>query len=212
MFDHLEYVKRDEVMQLKPGEQVYLHAVHGAWQDQVQGYWEVISVRERGEAIALEVLPEALWDELDPVARRAGYKHFRVSAITIQRVAEHAPVCRVCGELWPCNHREDLRKLNLSITAMEDAEYKKTRDKETRRRFKVRYTTPGVCPACMQPVTEGQPYQTFEDNAVYKKGPAVTYHLSRKCSTEVKHHSMHDYLGRLRKAGVDTSKYTISGA
>jgi hypothetical protein len=76
---------------------------------------------------------------------------------------EHYPVCSICGEPLPC--REEM--------AREEAE------KETRRAD--RYSMPGVCPACEEPVTARQKTVNFEENLRVPAGPPVTFHRRGQC-------------------------------
>lgn len=167
---------------------------------ELSGYYKLNRIDEREGKPVLNLVPEVAWSIDDPVQRR----HHQI-ALSFTRfwhlwiVEEHAPACRVCGEMWPCQHVKDLGRLDSAIRDMEETERKRHQAKETRRRFKARYSTPGVCPACQRPVAVGQPFRTFEVNAVVKDGPPVTYHLSAQCAADTRHHSLHDYLSRLKK-------------
>lgn len=76
---------------------------------------------------------------------------------------EHYPVCAVCGEPLPC--REEMAR--------------ETAEKEADRAD--RYSMPGVCPACSEPVTQRQKTVTFDDNIRALGGPPVTFHKRSQC-------------------------------
>lgn len=76
--------------------------------------------------------------------------------------SEHYPVCGLCGEPTPCREREADRITEHELTVM------------------ARYETPGVCPACQEPVTGRQKSITFTDNIRVPGGPSVTYHVGRE--------------------------------
>lgn len=165
------------------------------------GYYQVLAVDERDGETVLRLLPEHAWSIVDPVERRhhviaLGHKD---PEWYFSKVPEHTPVCRFCGGLWPCQHVRDQEKLAAEIREIENGENKLQLAREQRKKYRARYSMPGVCPACQKPVTIGQPSQTFEQNVVIKNGPPVTFHVSRKCGIDTRHHSMNDYQKRLTK-------------
>lgn len=82
-------------------------------------------------------------------------------------IDEHYPVCVQCGEPTPCRERVGER-----VAAAEMADM-------------TRYETPGVCPACTEPVTRRQKYQTFQENTQIPGGAPVTFHIGRRqCAYE----------------------------
>lgn len=175
--------------ELAPGQIVELLA------SKHKGFYLVQHVKDEGEKLTLDVLPETAWDITDPVARKhksralefnKTYRHL------VKIVPAHAPICRECGMMWPCSHHKETAQVNQMMNEVEWEERKRERARETRRLARLRYETPGICPACQQPVTYGQPSQTFTTNAVIAGGPPVTYHVSRHCCVDVKHHSMTD--------------------
>lgn len=77
---------------------------------------------------------------------------------------EHYPVCVACHEPMPC--REEMAR----------------REGESAMRKMNRYTTPGVCPACNEPITSRQrSLITFDENVKVPGGPPVTFHLRGGC-------------------------------
>ncbi|QLF84212.1 hypothetical protein SEA_PYTHEAS_72 [Gordonia phage Pytheas] len=84
------------------------------------------------------------------------------------RIDEHYPICGTCRDLMPCQH------VVIDTIA--------TQSSDT---FE-RYNTPGVCPACREPVTSRQQLISFSRN-LHGFG-AVTFHLRKKCR-----HSACDY-------------------
>lgn len=163
------------------------------------GYYRVIRTTERDGKPVYDLLPEDAWEIADPVNQRSHRISLSLPVASARTVGEHAPVCRTCGKLWPCTHVKNIRQLDQDIQDLEEQERKRHRARGQRRRFRARYLVPGVCPACQKPVTFGQPSQTFDTNAIIKNGPPVTFHVSRKCGIDTRHHSMHDYQQRLKK-------------
>lgn len=77
---------------------------------------------------------------------------------------EHYPVCAQCHEPMPC--REEMGR----------------REGEKAMRQVNRYSTPGVCPACNEPITSRQRLlMSFEDNIEVPGGAPVTFHLRAEC-------------------------------
>lgn len=74
---------------------------------------------------------------------------------------EHYGLCVHCDELLPC------REVMAERWAQENAKRMS------------RYETPGMCPACLQPVTTRQKSETLP-NVVVPLGPPVTFHAGRK--------------------------------
>lgn len=133
--------------------------------------YRVIEAVDRSEGfpddpkpIRLRVLPV----HIDPATVATGDD--RVLRMSASRKAwwdyypdEHYPICAKCREPLPC------REQMASKIAAESAAH-----------FD-RYTMPGVCPGCGEPVTQRQKTVTWEDNAVVPGGPPVTFHMRRKC-------------------------------
>lgn len=74
---------------------------------------------------------------------------------------EHYGLCVHCNELLPC------RATVLEGVAQRAAERM------------ARYETPGICPACQEPVTHRQKSETFP-NVMVPLGPPVTFHAGRQ--------------------------------
>ena len=80
---------------------------------------------------------------------------------------EHYGLCIHCNELLPC------REVMAERAAI-DAQKRMAR-----------YETPGICPACAEPVTHRQESETLP-NMVVPLGPPVTFHAGRKmCRREL---------------------------
>lgn len=75
--------------------------------------------------------------------------------------SEHYPVCAKCHEPLPCR----------DVLVAQDA----ARSFEQMQRF----TMPGVCPSCAQPITQRQKTRTFDENLELPGGPPVTFHVGR---------------------------------
>lgn len=73
----------------------------------------------------------------------------------------HWSACGRCGEPSPCREVCQERYIAARMERMN------------------RYATPGVCPACSEPVTDKQKSITFADNIETPVGPPVTYHVGR---------------------------------
>lgn len=188
------FVNVTSIDDLTPGDTVHITA------GKHTGYYELTRIDERNGEPILNLIPEAAWRITDPAAKKGHEIALKTPRLHyVRRVTDHAPACRTCGELWPCNHVLDAQKLENTINEIERSERKRDRDRKTREQFRARYSMESVCPACRQVVTTGQPFRTFDVNAVIANGPPVTYHLSRKCAADTPHHSMHDYLKRLKK-------------
>lgn len=107
-----------------------------------------------------------------------GYRAFPV-------LREHYGLCVHCQELLPCR---------ASIAAEMAAREAKQMSL---------YETPGVCPACQEPVTHRQESETFP-NVMVPLGPPVTFHAGRrKCR-----YAMEDYRG---KVGQPKSQLRLDG-
>ena len=79
---------------------------------------------------------------------------------------ERYPVCSHCHELMPCS--------DTHIGAQVEADARRTE----------RFETPGICPACLEPVTGRQQSVTFGDNLHVPLGPPVTFHTRTRCFEE----------------------------
>lgn len=81
---------------------------------------------------------------------------------------DHYGLCVHCGELLPC------REIMAARAAADAA------------REMARFDTPGVCPACQEPVTHRQAHETFSANVMVPLGPPVTFHAGRRaCRAEM---------------------------
>lgn len=97
------------------------------------------------------------------------------------QLPEHYAVCRICGQLSPC-------ECSLMADRMEE-------DAQIAHRFE----TPGVCPECLEPVTDRQGSRTFEVNLFVPAGPPVTFHTRKRCSESERQGSLRDYETRTRR-------------
>lgn len=95
-------------------------------------------------------------------------------ARAFDRLHEHYALCVHCGELSPCRDRMAERQADKQAAYMS------------------RYETPGVCPACMEPVTHRQAHETFP-NIHVPLGPDVTFHAGRRACR----HEMERYRGQV---------------
>ncbi len=133
------------------------------------GAWRVLDVTDRHVAgrdglytVAI-VRPVATpADSMDrSTDRHIGWpKHHRWEVFTDP---DHFPVCSTCREPVPCR---DQMAARVADEAARDAR---------------RYETAGVCPACLEPVTNRQRSLTLEENLRAPAGPPVTFHLRRRC-------------------------------
>lgn len=88
--------------------------------------------------------------------------------------SEHYPVCGICAEPLPCRDQEAARVGEQEMLRL------------------ARYETPGVCPACLEPVTARQKSVTFARNTVLPGvGPPVTFHLRGGCGAEAARYDQH---------------------
>lgn len=85
---------------------------------------------------------------------------------------EHHPICGACRKLLPCEH--------VVIETIAAASTKTMN----------RFSTPGVCPQCQEPVTTRQASHTFDKNL--HGLAAVTFHLRQSCRS-----AAYDYDQRL---------------
>lgn len=84
------------------------------------------------------------------------------------RMPEHYPICAVCNDLMPCKHTV------IDVIAEHSSDLME------------KFSTPGVCPSCREPVTARQRSITYDRN-MHGIGD-VTFHLRKKCI-----HSAYDY-------------------
>lgn len=99
----------------------------------------------------------------------------------------HYPVCVECGEPTPCRQQMAEQQAQRAAAAMS------------------RYDTPGVCPACQEPVSARQKSITFADNLEAPAGPPVTFHLRGRC-----HHSAVRYEERWAKVDPANRRVTLT--
>lgn len=74
---------------------------------------------------------------------------------------DHYPMCASCAEPLPCREQMASKIAAASVRQMD------------------RYSMPGVCPACEEPVTSRQKSLTLPDNLEIPGGPPVTFHAGR---------------------------------
>lgn len=108
----------------------------------------------------------------------SGYRPFPV-------LHEHYGLCVHCKELLPCRATIAERIAKRAASQM------------------ARYETPGVCPACQEPVTHRQASETFP-NVMVPIGPPVTFHAGRRACR----HAMDEY--RV-KVGQPESQLRLDG-
>jgi hypothetical protein len=145
------------VTKLKPGDLVaFNHAV-----------WRVIKVHPKpeDEEYPYRVIFRPVEINTGDVRDRDHDKAWKVQARTWFDVYpnEHYPVCATCHEPVPC--RDQMAE---EVSAYEAEQFD-------------HYTTAGICPACLEPVSQRQKSITWEDNAVVPGGPPVTFHLRNAC-------------------------------
>lgn len=91
-------------------------------------------------------------------------RHGRVNTTTSWDVLpEHYAVCVHCAELLPCREMAAKEAGEAAMRRIES------------------YETPGICPACSEPISARQKSITFEENVELLLGPPVTFHLRRAC-------------------------------
>lgn len=76
-------------------------------------------------------------------------------------IDEHYPVCGQCGEPTPCRDRIGLREAEQALQKMD------------------RHETTGVCPSCLEVISDRQKSITFTENLEIPGGPPVTFHVGR---------------------------------
>ena len=146
------------------------------WDDDDREYWD----RTFGDAVDPVAIrrkrpeSEEAWDRrplnliLVPVAGGKRH-HLRVRPYAIRRdtyvLSPHYPVCRDCGEPWPCRE--------LEITAEVGREAVKL--------AKLEKILPGCCWSCGEPVTRKQASVGFDgENLLLPGAPPPVFHLRRK--------------------------------
>ena len=81
-------------------------------------------------------------------------------------ISPHHPVCRDCGELWPCREVEITQEVQKQAAVMQRYEQ----------------VLPSCCWSCGEPVTGRQGSVTFDgDNLLLLGAPPPVFHLRRKC-------------------------------
>lgn len=125
-------------------------------------------VRSRGRKLTPVhvLLRPARHDSPDPVRLRE--RDRSVSAVPLLTQwwvypDGHYPVCAQCGEPPPCREVYGRAVARSALAKLRP------------------YETPGVCPACQEPVTQRQKSVTFPDNIMIPAGPPLTYHLRGRC-------------------------------
>lgn len=80
-------------------------------------------------------------------------------------LSPHYPVCKDCGELWPCREVEIVQEI----------------DKQAAKLAELEKILPGCCWSCGDPVTHKQGSIRFEgDNLLLPGAPSPVFHLRRK--------------------------------
>jgi hypothetical protein len=80
-------------------------------------------------------------------------------------ISPHHPVCKDCGELWPCREVEITQQV----------------DREAAKLAKLEQILPGCCWACGEPVTHRQSVIRFDgDNLLLPGADPAVFHLRRK--------------------------------
>jgi hypothetical protein len=80
-------------------------------------------------------------------------------------LSPHYPVCKDCGELWPCHEVEITQEV----------------DKQAAELAKLEKILPGCCWSCGEPVTRKQGSIGFDgDNLLLPGAPSPVFHLRRK--------------------------------
>lgn len=74
----------------------------------------------------------------------------------------HIPVCAACGEPMPCRHLDAGHVARVELARAE------------------RYSRPGICPCCGNPVDRGQPRVEYATNLHWPGGPPVRFHSARR--------------------------------
>lgn len=125
-------------------------------------------VRKHGDAAApYHVILRPAHITSDDVRARDHDKHYTIRSACFRWHVypdEHYPLCATCGEPVPCREQ----------TAAEDA--------AAELRYMARFETPGVCPACREPITSRQKSRTFGgENLIVPLGPPVTFHTRARC-------------------------------
>lgn len=149
--------------------------------DDAEGYeyWRII-LRPDGT----EMWQTAHNDDVHLRGPAPGY-HKNPLANMFDRLHEHYALCIHCGELSPCRDRMAERQAEKQTAHMS------------------RYETPGVCPACMEPVTHRQARETFP-NIYVPLGEPVTFHAGRRACR----YAMDRYRG---KVGQPESQLRLDG-
>lgn len=80
---------------------------------------------------------------------------------------EHFPVCATCGDPMPCREQTASEETAAELKHM------------------TRFETPGVCPACREPITARQKFRMFEENVIVPLGSPVTFHTRGSCYREL---------------------------
>lgn len=112
---------------------------------------------------ALTVRPkDAPWPTVNTHQRSD--RHLRTRGdVTVTVLPDRYPVCSCCGQLVPCQ---------TAWAEQQAAEASAHAD---------RYATPGVCPACQEPVSHRQQQVVFPHNLHSPVGPPLVFHTRRKC-------------------------------
>jgi hypothetical protein len=85
----------------------------------------------------------------------------RIRAMWDVYTSEHWPACGKCHEPTPCREVVADQMIEQASRQLE------------------RWSTPGVCPNCEEPVSARQRSQTFRENLRVPGGPPVTFHVGR---------------------------------
>lgn len=148
------------------------------WDDDDRGYWERMGRQRRNPKFVPLTsdgpASEEAWDRrplyLILVPSEGGKRHhMRIRPYaTIWGawvLSPHYPVCKDCGEPWPCRELDITREVSREAAEMERLEK----------------ILPGCCWACGEPVTHRQASIRFDgENLLLPGAPSPVFHLRRK--------------------------------
>jgi hypothetical protein len=129
--------------------------------------WRVISIREDYEhpkypgssctVLQLRPIEATVTDGANLDIHRGWRSRYSLPEV----LTAHYALCVHCGDLMPCREQMAERASTAVMKAME------------------MYETPGICPACGDPVTHRMQSETFP-NVVVPLGAPVTFHMGRR--------------------------------
>lgn len=145
------------------------------WDEDDQGYWDRVYGKHVDTRAIRRIRPasEELWDRrplyLTIVPATGGKrKHRRIRPYVTHRdayvLSPHYPVCKDCGEPWPCTE--------LDIAAEVD--------KEAAKLARLEKILPGCCWSCGDPITHRQGSVRFDgENLLLPGAPPAVFHSRR---------------------------------